>query len=194
MGAKQFQAIYQVKVSLVGSKPPIWRRLLVHSNITLDVFHTAIQYSMGWLGYHLHQFEKDRIMYGIPDNEFGGEFGIDTEDETKYKLSDVLREKGDSLIYEYDFGDSWRHRIILEKLLPIETTSDMVRCVKGKRSCPPEDCGGVPGYENLLEIINDPSHAEHEEMLDWLGGEFDPEYFSLSETNSILSTNVKQNA
>jgi hypothetical protein len=130
-------------------------------------------------------------MYGIPDDEFGGDFGFDMEDERKYKLSDLLREEKDSLIYEYDFGDSWRHKITLEKILSFEASSSLVRCVKGKRACPPEDCGGVWGYENLIEIINNPSHSEHEEMLDWLEGEFDPECFSLSDTTSMLSKYVK---
>jgi len=191
MAAKQLRSIYQLKVLLADSKPPIWRRLLVHSNINLNVLHTAIQCSMGWLDCHLHQFEKDKAIYGIPDDEFAGDFGVDIEDESKYKLSDILKKEKDSLIYEYDFGDSWMHKVVLEKIIPFEISSPLAKCIKGKRSCPPEDCGGIWGYQNLLDIINDPSDSEYEEMLDWLGGKFDPEHFSLSETNNMLSKYVK---
>jgi len=189
MGTRQLRSLYQVKISLVDSKPPIWRRLLVHGNIRLNIFHTAIQYSMGWQNYHLHQFEKDRIIYGLPDD--GGNFGFDVKDESKFRLSDVLEKEKDTLTYDYDFGDNWRHKITLEKILPFEASSELVKCIKGKRSCPPEDCGGIWGYDSLLEVISDPSHSEHKTMLDWLGGEFDPEYFSISETNNMLSEHIK---
>ena len=191
MTSKQLRSMYQLKVSLVESKPPIWRRLLVHSNISLSKFHDAIQYSMGWTDSHLHLFDKDGISYGVSDEEMGGDFGMDVADEKKYTLSDLLLQEKDSLTYEYDFGDSWAHKVVLEKILPFEESTKRVRCIKGKRACPPEDCGGIWGYKNLLEIIDDPSHPERDEMLEWLGGSIDPEYFSLSETNRVLSRNVK---
>ena len=191
MAVKQLRSIYQLKVSLVGSKPPIWRHLLVHSHIDLEILHIVIQISMGWANCHLHQFEKDRIIYGIPDDEFGGDFGFDSEDESEYKLSDLLKREKDSLIYEYDFGDSWTHKIILEKILPFETSSETAKCIKGKRACPPEDCGGIWGYSELIETISDPSDPEYEETMEWLGGEFDPEYFSLDEVNELLLEHVK---
>ncbi len=193
IGTRKSQSLYQINITLADSKPPIWRRLLVHSNIRLNVFHDAIQYSMGWLNCHLHQFEKDRILYGVNDDDFGSDFGLEIEDEKKFKLSDMLQEEKDTMIYEYDFGDGWRHIILLEKILPFDASPELVKCIKGKRSCPPEDCGGIWGYENLLEIVNDPTHSEHEEILDWLGGEFDPEYFSLIETNNMLSQYVNNN-
>jgi hypothetical protein len=126
-------------------------------------------------------------MYGTPYDEFGGDFGLECEDENNYKISQLLKKERDSLIYEYDFGDGWEHKIILEKILPYDASVKVPSCIKGKRSCPPEDCGGTWGYQNLLEIIKDPSHPEHEEMLEWLGGEFDPEYFDMEETNEILA-------
>lgn len=190
MGTKQLHFLYQIKITLIDSKPPIWRRLIVHSNVRLNVFHDAIQYSMGWQDCHLHQFEKDGILYGIDDDDFG----LEIEDEKRFKLSDILREEKDTMIYEYDFGDGWRHKIILEKRLPFDPSSKLVKCIKGKKACPPEDCGGVWGYENLLKIVGDPEHPEHEEMLDWLGGDFDPEHFNLVETNNMLSQYVKENA
>ncbi len=187
METKQLRSLYQIKITLADSKPPIWRRLLVHSNIGLGVFHEAIQYSMGWLNCHLHQFEKDRILYGIDDDDFG----LEVEDEKKFKLSDILKEENDTVIYEYDFGDGWRHKIILEKILPFDASSELVKCIKGKRACPPEDCGGIWGYENLIKIISDPTHSEHEDRLDWLGGGFDPEHFNFVETNNMLSQYIK---
>ncbi|VAW84354.1 hypothetical protein MNBD_GAMMA16-1922 [hydrothermal vent metagenome] len=191
MSAKQLRSRYQIKIILEGSKPPIWRRLLVHSSIKLNLFHEAIQYSMGWLNCHLHQFEKDGILYGLADDELGADFGPELEDENEYRLSDLLNSEKDSLIYEYDFGDGWRHKVTLEKILPFDTSAGVVTCIKGKRSCPPENCGGIWGYENLLEIISDPAHSEHEEIIEWLGSDFEPEYFSLSETNNMLSQYVK---
>lgn len=192
METKQLRSLYQIKITLADSKPPIWRRLLVHGNIGLNVFHDAIQYSMGWLNCHLHQFEKDRILYGInDDDDFGSNFDLEVEDEKQFKLSDILKDEKDTMIYEYDFGDGWIHKIILEKRLPFDKSSEFVKCIKGKRACPPEDCGGLYGYENLIEIVRDPTHSEHEEMLEWLGGDFDPEYFNLVETNNMLSQYVK---
>jgi hypothetical protein len=187
MGVKQLRSIYQLKVTLNGSKPPIWRRLLVPGNINLGSFHIVLQIVMGWTNSHLHQFILGRTMYGIPDDEFGGDFGLEIEDENKYKLSQLLKKEKDSLKYEYDFGDGWEHKIILEKILPYESSVKVPSCIKGKRACPPEDCGGIWGYQDLIEVINDTSHPEHEEMLEWLGGDFDPEYFDVNEINEILS-------
>ena len=187
MNVKKLQSIYQLKVTLNGSKPPIWRRILAPSNINLASFHVVLQIVMGWSDSHLHQFISGSTMYGIPDDESGGDYGFEINNENEYNLSQLLRKEKDSLIYEYDFGDGWEHKIILEKVLPHDTSLDVPRCIKGKRTCPPEDCGGIWGYQDLIEIINDTSHPEHEEMLEWLGGDFDPEYFDVNETNEILS-------
>ena len=156
-------------------------------NINLGSFHIVLQIVMGWTNSHLHQFILGRTMYGIPDDEFGADFGIEIEDENKYNLSQLLKKEKDSLKYEYDFGDGWEHKIILEKILPYESSLKVPSCIKGKRACPPEDCGGIWGYQDLIEVINDTSHPEHEEMLEWLGGDFDPEYFDVNEINEILS-------
>ena len=109
------------------------------------------------------------------------------EDETKYKLSQLLKKEKDSLIYEYDFGDSWEHKILLEKILPDDGKTVLPVCIKGKRACPPEDCGGIWGYEELLGTISDPKHPDYEDMLEWLGGEFDPDEFDLEELNGDLA-------
>jgi hypothetical protein len=125
-------------------------------------------------------------MYGTPVDEFGGGFEMEFEDEKEYKLSQLLKKEKDSLVYEYDFGDSWEHKIVLEKMLPYDGSVKVPTCIKGKRACPPEDCGGIWGFQNFLEAIQDPSHPEHEEMLEWVGGDFDPELFDIEETNSVL--------
>lgn len=186
MTVKQLRSIYQLKVSLKGSKPPIWRRLLVSSDIKLDTFHLALQISMGWTNSHLHQFiSQDQTFYGIKDDDFEMD-GFEMQDESTVRLSHILKTEMDSLIYEYDFGDSWTHKIVLEKTLPFHTDKKLPYCVTGKRACPPEDCGGIWGYENLLAILENPAHDEHEEMLEWLGGEFDPSYLNRREINQLL--------
>jgi hypothetical protein len=183
MAAKQLRNIYQVKITLIGSKPPIWRTVLVPSDLKLGAFHAVIQVAMGWTESHLHQFIANKVFYGVPDDDFG----MEIEDESKYELSQFLKKEKDSLIYEYDFGDSWEHKILLEKILPFDTKMALPVCIKGKRACPPEDCGGIWGYEELLETISDPKHPEYEDMLEWLGGEFDPEEFVLEEINDDLA-------
>ena len=183
MTTKQLRNIYQVKITLIGSKPPIWRTVLVPSDLRLGAFHDVIQVAMGWTESHLHQFIANKVFYGVPDDDFG----MEIEDETKYKLSQLLKKEKDTLIYEYDFGDSWEHKILLEKILPFDTKTALPVCIKGKRACPPEDCGGIWGYEELLEAISNPKHPDHENMLEWLGGEFDPEEFDLEEINGNLA-------
>jgi hypothetical protein len=183
MATKQSRFIYQIKLSLIGVKPPIWRTVLVASDINLESFHEVIQLAMGWTNSHLHQFIANKVFYGMPDDDFE----LEMEDETKHKLSQLLKKEKDTLIYEYDFGDSWEHKILLEKILPYDSSTALPVCIKGKRACPPEDCGGIWGYEELLETISDPKHPDHESMLEWLGGEFDPEEFDLEEINEDLA-------
>jgi hypothetical protein len=187
MTTKQLRSVYQIKISLIGVKPPIWRTVLVSSDMKLDVFHNVIQLAMGWTDSHLHQFIANKVFYGIPDEDFE----LEMEDETKYRLSQLLKEEKESLVYEYDFGDSWEHKILLEKILPFDTKTTMPVCIKGKRACPPEDCGGIWGYEELLETISNPKHTDHDDMLEWLGGEFDPEEFDLEAINEDLAESWK---
>ena len=188
MTTKQPKSIYQIKISLIGAKPPVWRTVLVPSDLDLGAFHDVIQVAMGWTDSHLHQFMDDKKSYGIPDDDFE----LEMEDETKYKLSQLLKKEKDTITYEYDFGDSWEHKILLEKILPDDGKSVLPVCIKGKRACPPEDCGGIWGYEDLLEAISNPNHPEHEDMLEWLGEEFDPEEFDLEEINDDLTEYWKQ--
>lgn len=184
MTVQQLRSIYQIKITLAGARPPIWRRVLVSSTISLADFHLVIQIAMGWTNSHLHQFIYNREMYGIPDDEF--DFGLETKDERKFKIGQLLKQEKDSMIYEYDFGDGWEHKIVLEKILPFDKDARLPVCVKGKRACPPEDCGGIWGYEELLDTVQDAQHPEHEQMLEWLGGDFDSEKFEIKEVNELL--------
>ena len=189
MSVKPLRKTYQLKVTLNGAKPPIWRRILVPSDIQLGKLHIVLQVVMGWTNSHLHQFVSGRTFYGIHDDEFS--FEMEVEDENKYKLNQLLKSEKDALIYEYDFGDGWEHKIVLEKILPHENDKQLPRCIKGKRACPPEDCGGIWGYQGLLDILKDPEHQEYEDMVEWLDGEFDSEAFSIDEINERLSRYVR---
>lgn len=172
--------IYQLKITLDGSKPPIWRRIQVNSNIKLGKLHEIILATMGWLGGHMHQFSIDGIDYGHPDPQ------LNFQDENKATLSKLVREENSRFSYTYDFGDNWEHRILLEKILPRDKTVQYPICLKGKRACPPEDCGGIWGYADLLEVLQNPEHPEYDEMSEWYEGDIDPDDFSVEEVNQRL--------
>ncbi|NEX19716.1 plasmid pRiA4b ORF-3 family protein [Thiorhodococcus mannitoliphagus] len=176
---------YQLKIGLIGAKPPIWRRLLIASSTPLSEVHHAIQIAMGWTNSHLHQFEAGNAFYGVPDPDFGFDFH-EIQDETRYKLSQLLRREKDSITYEYDFGDSWQHKITLEKAMFVEPETKLPQCLKGKGACPPEDVGGLWGYYGFLEAIADPKHPEHVDCLEWVGGAFDPTALDINEINARL--------
>lgn len=187
MAVRELSTIYQLKVTLEDIKPPIWRRILVPSNINLGQFHFVLQIAMGWRNSHLHQFTVGRTIYGSVDDDMGLDLGLDQEDENQYTVSELLNREKSWLRYEYDFGDGWSHKVLLEKKLPDDRTIKLAKCVKGKRACPPEDCGGIWGYVELLEVLKEQEHPEHEEMVEWLGGEFDPEEFNPEEINRQLA-------
>jgi hypothetical protein len=174
--------IYQIKVTLQRSKPPIWRRLLVPSDATLFDMHKIIQIAMGWTNSHLHQFIIDGERYSIPSEE-------DWEpviDERKYRLSEITPNEQSKFVYEYDFGDGWEHEVIVEKIMPIDPKAKYPHCLKGKRACPPEDVGGVWGFERFLEAMKNPMHEEHDSYISWWGGQYDPEAFNLDKINQGL--------
>ena len=175
---------YQLKISLRGIKPPIWRRVLVSSTSALSELHEVFQGVMGWTDTHLHQFVKQNKRYGVPDPEFG--LDKDLLDESKYRLKEVLKREGDSLLYEYDFGDGWEHTVKLEKILTFDLNKKLPLCLAGRRGCPPEDVGGVWGYKDFLGAYTDKNHPQHEEMVEWAGDYFHPEKFDLEEVNKIL--------
>jgi len=178
-----FASIYQIKVTLKGSKPPIWRRLEVSGQVTLAKLHKILQVTMGWTDSHLHQFIIGKTYYGEPENESGSNR---TFSEKRVKLHQLPLKEKSKFLYEYDFGDSWEHEILIEKIQPVTEGSKPPVCLKGKRACPLEDIGGIWGYEEFLEAIGDPEHQEHEDMLEWAGEDFDSEAFNLEEVNHFL--------
>jgi hypothetical protein len=177
--------LYRLKITLKSSKPPIWRRVVVRSDIKLDRLHQIIQLVMGWTDSHLHQFIVGRTFYGRPDPEFA-DMGPEMLNEKRFTVADLAPATKKKFIYEYDFGDGWQHDVLVEKVLPSDAGFKHPVCLGGANACPPEDCGGIWGYYNLLETLADPKHAEHEEMKNWLGGEWHAKRFELEETNEIL--------
>jgi hypothetical protein len=185
--AKDTGKTYQLKIELEGASPPIWRRVLVPGQISLGRLHAVIQIAMGWDNSHLHRFAIGKQAYSDPAFELEEFSGVPVLDEDEALLTDVAPRAGKVIDYMYDFGDSWKHHIKVEKILKQgPAIGSDVTCIDGARACPPEDCGGVWSYENMLEVLKDPKHEEHESIREWLGGEFDPEAFDLEETNKAL--------
>jgi len=174
--------IYQLKITLRESKPPIWRRIQVRSDTTLAKLHDIFQIVMGWTNSHLHQFIIHGVEYGMSDTDYD----MDIKDEKRVKLGKLIFAEKEKFIYEYDFGDRWKHKILVEKIFPVEKGVRYPICLKGKRACPPEDCGGIWGYSEFIEAIEDVNHPEHDDMLEWIGGEFDSEEFDVDNINSGL--------
>ena len=179
--AKDSGPVYQLKIALKHVKPPVWRRVQV-KDCTLARLHDVIQTCMGWTNSHLHAFEIAGEQYGEPDPDGM----MEVINEARIKLSQVVAQGLTKFAYTYDFGDNWDHVIQVEKTLEAEPGARYPRCVAGKRACPPEDCGGPWGYGHFLEAIQGPKHPEHKDMLEWVGGEFDPEAFDMEAVNRRL--------
>jgi hypothetical protein len=184
MPTKPPSSVYQLKIVLSDITPAIWRRIQVSDSIRLCCLHSAFQVVMGWTDSHLHQFEKDGKNWGVPEWDEFDEF--DLIDEGKTRLAEVLKTDGDSMVYQYDFGDDWGHQVVLEKVLPSDDQSKHPVCLAGERRCPPEDVGGVHGYQEFLDVILDPDHEEYEQMVRWAGGHF-IDQFDLKAVNETLS-------
>jgi len=177
--------IYQIKVGLRGAEPPIWRRLEVPADISLARLHTVIQIAFGWDDSHLHAFETPYGRFGTPDADLG------QRSEGSVTLEQVAPAAKSKLRYTYDFGDDWEHDILVEKVLDREGTAVYPRCTGGRRAAPPDDCGGIYGYAELVEVLNDPEDEEHDDRLEWLGldtaAEFDPDRFDAEGVTRALS-------
>ena len=167
---------------LCGLRPPVWRVLQVASDTLLSDLNIILQVVMGWSNIHLHQFERNGLHYGIPDPYLPD----DTCRETDYRLDELLPEPGDSLVYRYDFGDDWVHKVRLEKILPFDERLSLPLCLRGRRACPLEDVGGPPGYKAFLARLAETGQPGHAELLAWIGGQFDPERFDVGEANDAL--------
>jgi len=182
-GGSATGAILQLKITLNDMHPPIWRRIQVPADDTFLNLHAAIQDSFGWEDYHLHQFifgnrYEEPVCIGPQDPEDWG-FEDPKMREKEIRLCDWFQQEGRTCTYEYDFGDSWEHTVVLEKILPAKQNTMYPRCIAGKRACPPEDAGGIPGYMEKLEILKHPRSKYYKEIREWMG-DFDPEYFDLS--------------
>lgn len=176
-------SIYRIKIALKGADPAIWRQLLVPANMLLSDLHYVIQTAMGWTNGHLHQFIKDKEYYGPPSED-----DFDIIDYRKIRLDSFLVREKEKVMYEYDFGDGWMHEIILQKILPPDSEQILPVCLAGERACPPEDCGGIWGYMNLLEILKKPRSKKCKEMKEWVGDYFEPESFDIALVNELLQT------
>ncbi|MGW5576269.1 plasmid pRiA4b ORF-3 family protein [Micromonospora chokoriensis] len=175
--------IYQIKVGLRGAKPPIWRRLELPADTSLATLHDIIQVAFGWNGSHLHVFETEYGDFGVADRELG------YRAEAPVTLEQVASGVGDRFRYTYDFGDSWEHEIVVEKVLPRQAIA-YPRCTGGRRAAPPDDCGGVWGYAELVEVLGDPGHPDHGDRLEWFGlasaADFQPARFDAAEITQAL--------
>ena len=167
--------VYALKVTLLDTSPPVWRSILVPRDITLDNLHRTLQTVMGWTNSHLHHFV--RLSPRLLDPRAG--VGSKIANEKRTRLGEVIGTVGARLWYEYDFGDGWRHEILLEEVLLGDETFQQI-CVAGKRSCPPEDCGGPQGSAELLQALQNANHSSHDEACEWLG-DFVPESFSVDQ-------------
>jgi hypothetical protein len=178
----EYQYVYQFKITLEESNPPIWRRIQVPESYSFKKLHAAIQDSMGWDDYHLHEFQVvkpstgQKVPIGVPEPDYG----LRILNEARQKICNYFTAENSSATYRYDFGDQWEHIVDMERILPRQE-GPYPRCTGGERACPPEDCGGVWGYMRLLEILKTPDHEEYEDMVEWAGEDFDPEHFDVSE-------------
>lgn len=176
------RTVHQLKVTLRQVKPPVWRRIVVRSDVTLGELAPVLEAAMGWLGGHLHLFEVGGARCGTPDPDWG----MDDLDEDRFRLGDVLPNVGVKMRWDYDFGDGWEHDVLVEAISVPERGVEYPVCLAGRRACPPEDCGGPWGYADLLEALADPGHAEHEHLREWAPTNFDPAFFDIEETTEAM--------
>jgi len=180
---RRFKRVYQFKIQLLDVEPPVWRRIQVPETYSFWDLHVAIQDAMGWTDCHLHVFElgdpatNRKVEFGIPDHD------VEEADRRElpgweYSIADFFSPSNLSARYVYDFGDNWRHSVVLEEIVPRVKWGRYPQCIDGARACPHEDCGGASGYAELLRILRNPRHEDHEQMRAWVGEGFDPEAFN----------------
>lgn len=184
------KSIWQLHISLKHSDPPIWRRVLVPGSITLETLDGVIQLSLNWDNSHLHEFRIKTLPNPDPDDVFesnGFEPPIDAY-ETEVTLAESGLKRGSKFQYIYDFGDDWLHDIKVEKMLERDPEMKYPVCIEAAGAAPPEDCGGLWGYYDMLEAIADPEHPEHEDYVEWWGEDtLDPDAVDLDAINKRLS-------
>jgi hypothetical protein len=177
-----------MKVALNGIQPEIWRRFIVDSSISLYRLHRILQEIMGWTNSHLFSFDVRGIEYSAADEEFGDEMSDDFEDARITTLESFHLKTNSKIKYIYDFGDYWEHTIKVEKVVEANSLSQIPHCIEGARNCPPEDCGSVPGYYDLVAAMKNLDSDEAKELIEWLGGTYDSKFFDINEINSILKS------
>lgn len=182
------QRIYQIKVTLRGTRPPIWRRLHAWSDVTLLQLHRILQVAMGWTDTHLHQYRQGSTYYGTRDPEFG----VERVSERSTCLDDVLARPRDRMVYEYDFGDGWQHDVVLEKVVPVSPGLRYPLVLAGRGACPPEDVGGVGGFYHFLEALENSQHPDHADRVEWWGETFNAESLDLDDINQTLARGRKR--
>lgn len=187
---KPEDAVYQLKITLQHSSPPIWRRLLVPGDFLMAELHQVIQAAMPWSNSHMHQFifRSGREVIVLGSSPMGDFLGDEDElDDNEVTLAQMAPKKPRKFFYEYDFGDSWIHEIVVEALLPPDPAVRAPVCLEGEMACPPDDSGGLWGYYDMLEIIDNPSHPDRSEYREWLGKKFDPKRFDPVTVNRRLA-------
>ncbi len=179
--------LIELKIELIGIKPPIWRRILVPNDISLDILHSVLQGAMPWQDYHLHEFEIGEDRFEARDeSDDSWDPNDGRKDEKRFTLGELVK-KGSQFTYTYDFGDGWRHLVTVEKVgkLTGRPDQDFPACVAGERACPPEDSGGPYSYEEFLDALTDKHHPEHRDTKQWAGA-FEPEVFSVQQANAAV--------
>lgn len=197
-GKQSRASAYQLRVTLLETHPPIWRRIVVPPNASAEFLHSVIQTSMGWTDSHLHQFilgkRPNYVYVGLPDPDF--ERDVPTLDSSHFTIRELMARSGGKVAYEYDFGDSWEHEVRLEREIPVEPGMQLPACLDGARACPPEDCGGVGGYEDIVKMLQDPKfeprNGPRDELMQWVGPDFDPEAFDVGIVNALLSPTLRK--
>jgi hypothetical protein len=177
-------SVIQLRIALREVEPPIWRRIQVPANITLIKLADTLLATMGWLGYHLYEYRIQGEAYGDPDPDF--DYGREIKDLRRVRLERVVRNVGDQFEFLYDFGDGWVHDVTVEAIERPEPRVRYPCVIAGERACPPEDVGGPPGYIDFCAAIAGPSNNAHDQLLDWVGGEFDPDWFDIDAVNEYF--------
>ena len=172
--------ILKLRITIPDIEPEIWREILIENDITFKKLHEIIQLSFGWTNSHLYNFDVNGILFSMPDKEFEN-----NDLDVKNKITEFLIEKGQKAFYTYDFGDNWEHEIKIVDVLKKEKGIRYPKCLDGRRNGPPEDCGGIPGYEDVIDALTGKDKSEYEDLLEWLGN-YDPEKFDIDKINKAI--------
>ena len=172
--------ILKLRIKIPDIEPEIWREILIKNDITFKKLHEIIQLSFGWTNSHLYNFDVNGILFSMPDKEFEN-----NDLDAKNKITEFLIEKGQKALYTYDFGDYWEHEIEIVDVLKKEKGIRYPKCLDGRRNGPPEDCGGIPGYEDVIDALTSKDKSEYEDLLEWLG-DYDPEKFDIDKINKAI--------